>query len=147
MVNMREEKKIELYFKAIITEKLHSSKGNLKFQMDFIFKEIDFNNKRVLDIGGGSGIFSFYAACRGADKVVCLEPEAEGSSSGVQDTFLKLQRILGALNVSLEKSTFQSFVSDGEKFDVILLHNSINHINEKACINLLKDENSRTVYE
>jgi SAM-dependent methyltransferase len=144
---MRAGEDIERYLNAVINERLYSNKRNLEFQMDFIFKGIDFKNKRVLDIGGGCGLFSFYAGCRGADMALCLEPEAQGSTSGVQGTFRKLQGLLSAPNVLLETSTFQSFESDGETFDVILLHNSINHLNETACINLLKDENSRAVYQ
>ena len=144
---MRADKDVELYFNVMINERLRSSTGNLKFRMEFLFRGITFKNKRVLDIGGGCGVFSFYAACRGADKVLCLEPEVEGSSSGVQDTFRKLQRLLSAPNVLLETSTFQSFESDGKAFDIILLLNSINHLNETACINLLNDENARAIYQ
>jgi 2-polyprenyl-3-methyl-5-hydroxy-6-metoxy-1,4-benzoquinol methylase len=49
--------------------------------MDNLFRDIDFDGKRVLDIGGGDGVYSFYAAAMGAAEVVCLEPEAAGSTA------------------------------------------------------------------
>ncbi len=41
---------------------------------------MNFEKKRVLDIGGGLIVFSsFYAASRGASDVTCLEPEIDGT--------------------------------------------------------------------
>src|ERR1700716_2476731 len=51
------------------------------FLADF-FRNVDFTGRRVLDIGGGEGIYRFYAAGMGARGVVCLQPDAAGSSSG-----------------------------------------------------------------
>ena len=144
---MRTEQDIDFYLHTIIKEGLYSSKGNLQFQMDTLFRGIDFKNKRVLDIGGGIGLYSFYAACRGAKKVVCLEPEAEGSSSKVTDKFHKLSKLLELNNVALKTVTLQAFEPEDETFDIILLHNSINHLDETACINLQRDSNSKAVYQ
>ena len=87
------------------------------------------------------------ATCRGAKKVVCLEPEAEGSSSGVTDKFHKLNKLLERNNVELKPVAIQALESEGETFDVILLHNSINHLDETACINLLRESKSKAVYQ
>ena len=144
---MTKEQRIELYLNTVIREGLYSTKGKLQFEMDTLFRGIDFTNKKVLDIGGGSGIYSFYAAVRGAMKVVCLEPEAEGSSRGIIDKFHKLKNLLECNNVELNPITLQAFEAEGEAFDIILLHNSINHLDETACINLLKEFKSKTVYQ
>jgi predicted RNA methylase len=62
--------------------------------MQNIFKDINFNEKAVLDIGGGIGIFSFYASLKGASKIVCLEPEARGSASGmVRSVSMRMRHI------------------------------------------------------
>lgn len=143
---MSVEHDIELWLNTMIKEGPDTSKGNLQFQMDNLFGGINFKNKRVLDIGGGSGFFSFYAACSGAKEVVCLEPEAEGSSLGVIEKFQTLNRLLKRDEVTLEPVTFQAFKPDGKTFDIILLHNSINHLDETACINLLKDDSSKEIY-
>nr|BAJ06976.1 hypothetical protein [uncultured bacterium] len=143
---MTKEQGIDLYLNTVIKEGLYSNKGKLAFKMDTLFKGIAFTNKRILDIGGGFGLYSFYAAFRGAKKVVCLEPEAEGSSSSVIDKFHKLKNLLKCNNVELRPLTLQAFEAKGETFDVILLHNSINHLDETACINLLRESKAKAVY-
>jgi SAM-dependent methyltransferase len=101
----------------------------------------------VLDIGGGKGIHSFYAAWRGAKEVVCLEPETDGSHSGVIEKFQRLSRCLQLHNVTLEQEKVQSFDPKGREFDIILMHNVINHLDETACINLLENEASKVSYK
>jgi len=135
-----------LYLDTAIEERLYSTKGRLQFHTDALFGEIDFNNKTVLDIGGGTGLHSFYAAARGARKVVCLEPEADGSSAGVIEKIHRLKKLLERDNVEFKPLTLQAFEPEGETFDVILLHSSINHLDETACINLLREPKFKAVY-
>ena len=143
---MSTEPNLENYLAAVIEEGLYPNKGNLRFHLKTLFRDITIENRRVLDIGGGSGLHSFYAACMGAREVVCLEPETEGSRSGMGAKFRKLGGMLGYDQVWLEPVTFQAFEPARKQFDIILLHNSINHLDETACINLLSDEASRTIY-
>ena len=143
---MKTEQDLELFLSTVVREGLFSNKGNLKFHMDMLFRGIDLKNKRVLDIGGGFGLYSFYAACRGARKVVCLEPEAEGSSLGVTDISHKLNGLLKRNNVALKPVTLQAFEPEGKLYDVILLYDSINHLDETACINLQSSSDSEGVY-
>jgi SAM-dependent methyltransferase len=144
---MKDEIKGNHYMNAMIKERIWTkSKGNLRFQNDFLWKEIDFKGKRVLDIGGGSGLLSIYAACQGAKYVICIDPEGPGSSNGVNEKFLKASRSLELNNISLKQVTLQSFESDGMLFDIIIMYNSINHLDETACINLLSDESSKSIY-
>jgi SAM-dependent methyltransferase len=131
---------------AAIKEGLYSTRGRLRFRMDALFGEVDFTNKRVLDIGGGTGLYSFYAAARGARKVVCLEPEADGSSPGVVEKIRRLKQLLNNTNVEFKPLTLQTFEPQGERFDVVLLHSSINHLDETACIHLLKERKFKTAY-
>lgn len=143
---MSTEPNLENYLAVVIEEGLYPNKGNLRFHLKTLFRDITIENRRVLDIGGGSGLHSFYAACMGAREVVCLEPETEGSRSGMGAKFKKLGGILGYDQVTFEPVTFQAFKPVGKQFDIILLHNSINHLDETACINLLSDEASRAIY-
>jgi len=135
-----EDKIIEKYYNIVIQDGLYSTKKRLNFYLNFIFDRANFVDKKMLDIGAGKGLFSFYAACKGAKRVVSIEPQAEGSKS---DSIKKFEKILAELNlietIQLEKTTFQNFQSDNDKFDIILLHDSINHLDEKACINLQYD--------
>lgn len=137
---------LEGYLSAVIKEGLYPNRENLQFHLKTLFKNIALENRRVLDIGGGSGLHSFYAACMGAKEVICLEPETEGSRSGMEAKFRKLGGMLGYDQVKFEPVTFQAFEPVGKQFDVILLHNSINHLDENACINLLNNEPSRAIY-
>ena len=91
---------IERYFALIGRTGLYSSAGNLRFHIKNVFNGIDFRGKRVLDIGGGNGVFSFYAASSGAECVICLEPEDEGSLPEFTQNFMRLKTLLNAENAS-----------------------------------------------
>jgi hypothetical protein len=138
---------IDLYLNTVVKEGIVSNKGRLQFHMDTLFKGIDFTDKKVLDIGGGAGLYSFYAAFMGAESVVCLEPEIQGSSSDVIEEFNELMKNLERNNVELMPITLQAFEPEGETFEIILLHNSINHLDETACINFLWDTKSKSIYK
>ena len=137
---------LEACLSAVIEEGLYPNRGNLQFHLKTLFQDIVLENRMVLDVGGGSGLHSFYTACMGAREVVCLEPETEGSRSGIGAKFRKLSGMLGYDHVWFEPVTFQAFDPAGKQFDIILLHNSINHLDEIACINLLNDDASKAIY-
>ncbi len=67
--------------------------------LKYLFEGVDLDNSRVLDIGGGNGVFSFYAALNGAEEVICLEPEEAGSRSSMQSKFERMSTSLGLANV------------------------------------------------
>lgn len=134
------------YLDVAVKEGLYSSKQYLQFYLDFVFQDIpSFVGKAMLDVGGGSGLFSFYVACKGARQVICLEPELEGSRKGVSDKFRKVLASLSLKNVSFHPTRLQDYFTD-ESFDIILLHNSINHLDEDACTKLQHDKESRRRY-
>ncbi len=133
------------YYNTIINLGLYSNVNRLKHKMELLFYNIDLKNKNVLDIGGGNGLLSFYIASQQANNVVCLEPELDGSSGNNKNTFNKIASILKYYNITFFNSTFQEFKSL-DKFDIVILYNSINHLNENACINLKKEDNARKIY-
>lgn len=135
------------YLHAMADKGLCADKGSLLFQMRSLYGDIDFRDKTILDIGGGSGIHSFYAACCGAKKVLCLEPECSGSSKGVIDQFRELSEVLGYENVEIEPISLQELECGSKRFEIVMLHNSINHLDEEACINLLRDSRAKSVYQ
>ncbi|HLC17195.1 MAG TPA: class I SAM-dependent methyltransferase [Thermodesulfovibrionia bacterium] len=139
---------LKKYFDIVIHDGLYSSAGNLRFYLSQLFGSVDFQNKTMLDVGGGDGLCSFYGASKGARSVICLEPEEEGSTSGVTTKFRKVNEQLSLLNrVKLINKTFQEFDNESELFDIILLHYSINHLDEEACIRLDRDEDARQRYK
>jgi hypothetical protein len=104
------------------------------------------HQKRVLAYGEWVEANVLYAASRGAAKVVCLEPEAAGATHGVRKKFDEVVGTLGLRNIAMLPTTFQDFDPGPDKFDVIVLNASINHLDEEACVRLHREESARRVY-
>ncbi|OQP57729.1 hypothetical protein A3860_08855 [Niastella vici] len=137
------------FFDQVVNRKMYSSKKNLKFHLDNLFEHVELAQKEVLDVGGGKGLLTFYAAIKGAKKAICLEPEQAGSTRGVINAFRDLQQAFPAtLPVELMPFTLQEFLQQTKPatFDVVIMYNSINHLDEEACIHLLKNETSYRRY-
>lgn len=142
---------IEEFLDIVIEEnlfkaKFFSSKEKLRFNLENLYRGIDLREKRILDIGGGYGLHSFYAGCKGANEVICLEPALEGSDSLVIEKFHTLQSRLGLDQVKLQTKTFQEFDNGGKQFDLVLSHYSINHFDQEACITLRNNKESQKIY-
>lgn len=113
--------------------------------LESLFANVDFRGKRVLDIGGGDGMYSYYAALRGAREVICLEPGGDGSGCWTAATVERLQAEMPHLPVRRIPRTMQAF-DDAEGFDVFLSMASINHLDEPACERLHADPAARAAY-
>ncbi|MFY0610408.1 MAG: hypothetical protein JXQ99_02685 [Hyphomicrobiaceae bacterium] len=137
---------IERFFLTLRKSLGSQAEKRWRHTMSFHYKHIDFTGRRVLDIGGGNGIHSFYAHACGAARVVNLEPEYDGSTSGMQDQFHNWKAALGATCVDIIDTTFQEYSGDGMPFDVILIQDAINHLDESACISLKESEASQDVF-
>jgi len=135
-----------IYFGSIKKIKPNESIFGLKSYLERLFKKANLKGKTILDIGAGSGIYSCYMAMNGAKNVFSLEPEIEGSENNYIKKFQKLKDNLKLSNVFLEQKTFQLFDSKERKFDIVLLHYSVNHLNEEACINLNKNGEAKEIY-
>ena len=106
------EDKLTKFYRTIVKSGFYPSQRNLKFWLHNLFKDIDLQNKNILDIGGGVGVISLYAACSGARNVICLEPELAGSSKNLQNKFNILKQELIVYNVNFVSESFQNFNSD-----------------------------------
>jgi SAM-dependent methyltransferase len=126
---------------------VYSNKKNLKRHLDYLFDGIDLQKKYLLDVGGGAGLLTVYAAIRGADSV-CVEPEGDGSTGGVAGKFLQLKKAVDPeLHADLVVGSIQNYLSVPRSFDVVIIANAINHLNEEACIHLLDDPSAQAEYE
>ena len=122
------------------------SRRQLAFRLSTLFQDIDLNGRSFLDIGGGNGLLTLYAACMGARSSVCLEPEGAGSLPGSSTPMLESASHLKLNNVELVHSSFQDYDARNQQFDIVMMHASVNHLDESACITLLTDSRSRGVY-
>lgn len=89
-----------------------------------------------------------YAVCKGAELVVGLEPEASGTKTGCLERGRKMIESLNLnhRHIQILPYTIQDYDSNHTTFDVILMHNSINHLDEKACMKLHFSQASRETY-
>jgi SAM-dependent methyltransferase len=138
------------FYDLAIDRKMYSNKPNLKYRLNFFFDKVSLADKNVLDVGGGIGLLTFYAAVKGAKKVVCLEPEFDGSSSGMINKFNEFksnfQTPLPIAHLPLTLQDYLKQIDDAE-YDIILLHNSINHLDEQACVTFRENAESYNTYK
>ena len=130
----------DAFFEIMRAEGLCRRAANMRFHMWQLFGTYSFAGRSVLDIGGGRGELSFFAASRGASIVTCLEPSLAGSSSSCQETFQRIAAKYELSNVELCPITFQAYSATRvEQVDLIVSNASINHIDEDACSRLTLD--------
>jgi hypothetical protein len=101
----------------------------------------------VLEVGGGSGLLTLWAAVHGA-RVVCLEPESAGSTSGVGRLFAALRSCMGAtVDARMLSQTLDDHLARSERrFDVVVMANTVNHLDEHHCSRLHSDASARATY-
>jgi len=143
---MNKVKLFNRYFDIVKRHNLRSSKIRHKLYINYVFQDVSFDGKAMIDIGGSEGLFSLYGACMGANPVICLEPEAKGSKKGASSKLKQLCDTLPRDSIIQRSVTFQEFDPAGQIFDIILLHNSINHLDEEACANLQVSDAARNRY-
>ncbi len=99
-----------------------------------IFSDVDFSGKSVLDVGCGRGAWSFWAKLQGAGEVWGLEPELDGATSGTRDKFNLIKKDLGLDDsINVHNLKLQDLFTD-KKFDIIILYNVINHLDEDSVV-------------
>jgi cyclopropane fatty-acyl-phospholipid synthase-like methyltransferase len=122
-------------------------RGDRFFAVREVFRGLDVRDRTVLDVGGGAGSLSFYAAALGAREVVCLEPAAAGSAGDIRARFEHLGALTGlADRVRHDPSPIQTY-TPSHTFDLVLSQNSINHMDERACIDLHRSPEARARYQ
>ena len=114
-----------------------------------VFRDIDFRNKTMMEIGCGKGMLCLWAAMHGARHVVGLEPLAEGAydSSQCHQAFRSMAEQLDLPQARILPNTVQEFDCPANYFDVVLSVASINHLDEKACVKLQDSSDAVRTYE
>jgi SAM-dependent methyltransferase len=114
---------------------------------NFVFKGVPLAGARVLDVGCGSGALSLWAALHGASYVQGLEPAAAGSTTEAIAIFRRLANELQLGDrLSIRTTRLEDETLASTPFDVAVLYNVINHINESAVCRLHEDESAVRVY-
>lgn len=140
---------METQFKDAVAAVIPSPGAARRFRnsVEAIFGGVQLRGANVLDVGGGSGLHSFYAAVHGAAEVVCLEPGADGALAEYSDPTVRSAAGVDSTLVRFLPLKLQDFVSDPKRFDIVLLHNSINHLDEQGCMKLPDDADSLVSYK
>ena len=103
---------------------------------NYIFDKINLKNKKLLDLGGGNGLASFFAyneekTC----KCTIVDPFADGSHKQMSLQFEKLSNFFD--NAVTLHNDYIDTLPENIKFDLILMHNSINHIGEDIISDII----------
>jgi SAM-dependent methyltransferase len=142
-----QEDNSSLFLDSAVRLGAYSNKRNLRRHLNYLFDGIDLRGKEVLDVGGGSGLLTIYAAVQGATSV-CIEPESDGSTGGITKKFTLLKNSVDPqMRANLVVSSIQDYLSVARSFDVVVIANAINHLNEDACVRLLVDPSARDEYK
>ncbi len=125
----------------------YSTGARYRMRGEFLFAGIPLEGTRVLDVGCGAGAWSMWAALHGARHVVGIEPGADGSREGTFDVF---QRSIAALGFERQVEARPHFLHELPKpdapYDVVVMYNVINHLDEEAVVMLHRDGAARERY-
>lgn len=94
-------------------------------RMTYLKKHIDFNGKKVLDIGGNTGFFSFESLAAGAKEVVYYE----GNQAHANFVKVAADTLHQNIKVKNEYLDFNGYIP-GEPFDIVLLLNVLHHFGD-----------------
>lgn len=117
---------------SMMAKEGHHNVPAFMYALEALFDGIDWGGKSVLEIGSGRGLMALYMGMQGPARVVSMEPEMVGATSGVIADQRKRVEALGATNVEVLAADFNTWEPAGAQFDVILSKASINHLYESA---------------
>jgi SAM-dependent methyltransferase len=115
-------------FAAILAEDGHENFEGFLNSYDQYFSGVPLDGRRILDVGSGKGHLSLYMALRGGI-VTSMEPEMWGSTPGASSLQDGRARRLG-VELRFLNADFNTWDPGGQRFDVIVLENCINHLYE-----------------
>ena len=127
---------------------LWPSVGRLNHRARHFLGGTEVKGRHILEVGCGNGAFLVWCWANGAKRCVGIEPETDGSKSGTSNIFENaIQRLGCSQEVQLLRIRLEElFTNNVGSFDVVLLYNVINHLDENACERLKEDQAAREVY-
>lgn len=108
---------------------------NFIYHFNNEFSGIDFNNKKILEIGCGHGFISLYIAYFFKPIFVDAVDESlgEGAKAGIIDVLSSNSKILDIKNINIHKKDIMQFKSDCG-YDIIISNNAMHHVYEHGLL-------------
>jgi len=132
-------------FDQILQQEEGWSLSRVSYHAQRLLAGYDIRGKRVLDIGCGKGAFSVYFALMGAGWVVGIDPAGAGGSEEVLVAMPARIQHLELPNCEFWPVEFAPGLFDSKSFDLVFLHNSVNHLHETTS-DLNQDPEARAIY-
>lgn len=146
MMTQQNQALMGTYFKAVADIGCKRSLQGFRFYVNYLFGDVNLAGKRMLDVGAGTGLYGYYAACCGARQVTCLEPEMAGAVDSVGGKRRVFSDRLHLGQVEFLPIPIQEFDADDGAYDIVLLQDSVNHLDEEAVVTLSDSEEARRTY-
>lgn len=119
------------FAKVAIDAGLSNTVENILYFVEDLYRGTQLEGRFVLDVGCGAGLLALWAAWKGARRVVGLEPASSSLA-----LFRSMISKLALEKVEAIGETVQRYHPDDLMFDIVVMHDSINHLDEEACIHL-----------
>lgn len=114
----------------LLNAKILKPSGYHYYFKNYIFNGIDINNKNILDLGGGNGIASFFTLFQSSSSNAWIvDPITEGSNQLMTDQYNYMKESFDGNRINFHRDYIDS-LEEPNHFDIVLMHNSINHIGE-----------------
>ena len=134
-----------LEFDEILHKQEHWSLERLDYHVQRMLNGFEVKDKRILDLGCGRGSFAVFFALSGAKRVVGIDPAGDGGEAVALEALPARIEQLELDNCEFLPAALTKGMFEAESFDLLFLHNSINHLHEVTS-DLREDQVARQLY-
>jgi hypothetical protein len=129
-------------FQEVVVEVTGANGSRAISYQRLLFQDVDVRGRSLLDLGGGTGVVSFYACPLRSQKGRMPRTERCGVNGRCPRGF-ELIRSKVDVDVDFVSGRLEGW---SEAFDVVLMNNVINHLDEGACQRLHLDAQAGRTY-